>query len=42
MMVPRTGWAEKSTNSELGSKLWLTLWPRVALYLVEGMSDCLT
>ena len=36
MTVPRMGWEEKRMNSLLGSKLWLTLWPRVALYLGVG------
>ena len=43
MMVPRTGWAENRTNSELGAKLWFTLWPSVALYLaivVQGRIIC--
>ena len=35
MTVPRMGWAENKMNSLFGSKLWFTLWPRVALYLVE-------
>ena len=33
MTVPRMGWAENKMNSLFGSKLWFTLWPRVALYL---------
>ena len=37
--VPRTGWAEKRTNSELGSKLWLTLCARVALYWTRSPSS---
>ena len=32
MMRPRTGWAENMSYLALGRKLWLALWPRVALY----------
>jgi hypothetical protein len=39
MMVPRMGWPLNRTNSEFGSKLWFTLWPRVALYLKSCYYD---
>ena len=33
IIVPRVGWTANRTNSDEGSKLWFTLWPKVALYL---------
>ena len=33
IIVPSRGWTANRTNSEDGSKLWLTLCPKVALYL---------